>query len=124
MGKVSRKIWWIATPALLAALLFQLYWLKQTYRSQQEAFVATATEAFHSAYDHSIIITAHLKAGVEPQEKRRYSIQTTIDLDENANAASDGMPRAKGLSVMIPVRVVCLRCFERTEKHPYRYHHG
>jgi signal transduction histidine kinase len=95
MDKVSRKIWWIATPALLAALLFQLYWLRQTYRSQQEAFVATATEAFHSAYDHSIIITARLRAGVEPKEKRRYSIQTTIDLDESGNTQSAGVPRAK-----------------------------
>ena len=95
MGKVSRKIWWIATPALLAALLFQLYWLRQTYQSQQEAFVATATEAFHNAYDNSIIITARLKAGAEPHEKRRYAIQTTIDLDAAGITTPGTTPKAK-----------------------------
>jgi two-component system, OmpR family, phosphate regulon sensor histidine kinase PhoR len=83
MGKVSRKIWWIATPALLAALLFQLYWLRQTYQSQHDAFLAIATEAFHNSYDNSIIITAKLKAGDRSTEKSRYSIQTTIDIEDD-----------------------------------------
>lgn len=81
MGKVSRRIWWIAAPALLAALLFQLFWLRQTYRAQREAFIATATEAFHNAYDNSIIITARLRAGDNAAEKSRYAVKTTIDVE-------------------------------------------
>lgn len=98
MGKVSRRIWWIATPALLAALLFQLFWLRQTYHAQQEAFIATATEAFHNAYDNAIIITTRLRAGDNPAEKSRYAVKTTIDLDgddvENLLAAGSGNLRS------------------------------
>ena len=83
MGKVRKRIWWIAIPALLAVLLFQLYWLRQTYRSQQEAFVATATEAFHNVYDNAIIITAKIKSGGKSAEKK-YTIQAMIDVDKTS----------------------------------------
>lgn len=85
MGKVRKRIWWIATPALLAALLFQSYWLRQTYQSQQEAFVATATEAFHNAYDNTIIITAKLRAGEEAKPQKGYSVKATIDIGDSLN---------------------------------------
>lgn len=82
MGKIRKRIWWIATPALLAVLLFQSYWLRQTYRSQQEAFIATATEAFHNAYDNTIIITAKLNSGEASQPLKKYSIQASIGIND------------------------------------------
>lgn len=88
MDKVRKRIWWIATPALLAALLFQSYWLRQTYQSQQEAFIATATEAFHNAYDNSIIITARLKAGSESDINKKASVKATIDIDATSSSLS------------------------------------
>lgn len=95
MGKVRKRIWWIATPALLAALLFQSYWLRQTYQSQQEAFIATATEAFHNAYDNSIIITARLKAGEELDTNKKATVKATIDIDgTNSLPAADTQTRA------------------------------
>lgn len=97
MGKVRKRIWWIATPALLAALLFQSYWLRQTYQSQQEAFTATATEAFHNAYDNSIIITARLKAGSESDINKKASVMATIDIDATSSSqppVSDTQTRA------------------------------
>jgi signal transduction histidine kinase len=80
MGKIRKRIWWIATPALLTVLLFQSYWLRQTYRSQQEAFVATATAAFHNAYDNTIIITAKLRSGEKNDPAKAYSIQASIGI--------------------------------------------
>ncbi|SHN18999.1 cell wall metabolism sensor histidine kinase WalK [Chitinophaga sp. CF418] len=83
MGKVRKRIWWIAIPALLAVLLFQAYWLWQTYQSQQEAFMATTTEAFHNVYDNAIIITAKIKSGGKLAEKK-YSVQATIDVNKSS----------------------------------------
>jgi signal transduction histidine kinase len=83
MDKVRRKIWWIAAPAVLAALLFQLFWLRQTYRSQQEAFMATATEAFNKAYDNAIINTAKMLSGETSQKKKGYSVYASINIDDS-----------------------------------------
>ncbi|MCF6405927.1 HAMP domain-containing histidine kinase [Chitinophaga filiformis] len=93
MGKVRKRIWWIAIPALLAVLLFQLYWLRQTYQSQQEAFVATATEAFHNVYDNAIIITAKIKSGGQPAQKK-YTIQAMIDVDKSSKEEPAQGPKA------------------------------
>ncbi len=82
MGKIRKRIWWIAMPALLTVLLFQSYWLWQTYQSQQEAFVATATEAFHNAYDNTIIVTAKLYGGDTSQPLKKYSIQASIGIND------------------------------------------
>lgn len=88
MGKIRKRIWWIAAPALLAALLFQLYWLRQTYRSQQEAFIATVTEAFHNAYDKSIIITAKLRTSDGGAIQKPYAIQASIGINDLPDSAS------------------------------------
>ncbi|GAA0562923.1 sensor histidine kinase [Chitinophaga japonensis] len=86
MHSVRKRIWWIAAPAVLAALLFQLYWLRQTYRSQQEAFVATATEAFQKAYDLAIIRTTRVMAGESAAGKGSYNFQAYINLDSDSSA--------------------------------------
>lgn len=94
MGKVRKRIWWIAIPALLAVLLFQLYWLRQTYQSQQEAFVATATDAFLNVYDNAIIVTAKIKSGGRHKDKK-YTIQAMIDVDKSSKEERDAAgPRA------------------------------
>ncbi|PSL27607.1 sensor histidine kinase [Chitinophaga ginsengisoli] len=100
MSKVRKRIWWIAIPALLAVLLFQLYWLRQTYQSQQEAFVATATEAFHNVYDNAIIVTAKVKSG-DPEAEKKYTVKATIDMDRSSKGKPNPADRLTGPKAFI-----------------------
>ncbi len=94
MSKVSKRIWWIAAPAVIAALLFQLYWLWQTYKSQREAFTATATAVFQEAYDQTIFQTVKHLSGLKSKEKNRYELRTTMMMvGDTVIAPSDTLAR-------------------------------
>lgn len=79
MKKVSKRIWWIAIPAVLTVLIFQLYWLRQTYLSQQEAFLATVTEIVKESYDQSVLQSVRILSG--PEEEESYVFKATVNVN-------------------------------------------
>jgi len=122
MHNVRKRIWWIAVPAVLTALLFQLYWLRQTYRSQQEAFVATATEAFQKAYDLAIIRTTRIIAGESAAGKGRYNFQAHINLDSDTAETQD-LAGLTAAASAIQLDTVHLPKGDRNIENDYPYSH-
>ncbi|WP_293309457.1 sensor histidine kinase [Pedobacter sp. UBA5917] len=57
MDFIAKRIWYITIPTAMAVLVFQLYWLHNTYINQQTNFKQTATVALQKAYDATILET-------------------------------------------------------------------
>ncbi|HVI46418.1 MAG TPA: HAMP domain-containing sensor histidine kinase [Chitinophaga sp.] len=74
MDFIVKRIWWIAIPTALAVLIFQLYWLRNAYLSQQASFRQVATDALQQAYDKAVI------AGVKSLDGKKAS----ANFNENA----------------------------------------
>lgn len=52
-----RRIWWLIVPAILAVLVFQLYWLGNIYTEQRRTLRSLVTDALQRAYDKTILET-------------------------------------------------------------------
>lgn len=57
MDFIVKRIWYITIPTAMAVLVFQLYWLHNTYLNQQLDFKQTATNSLQKAYDATVLET-------------------------------------------------------------------
>lgn len=84
MDFIVKRIWYITIPTAMAVLVFQLYWLHNTYLSQQLNFKQTATNALQKAYDASIFETLG--------SSRTFSMSTAsvaLDIESNKSAKDE-----------------------------------
>lgn len=76
-----KRIGQLAVPAATVALLFQLYWLRQTWLTARQTFRTAATECLQKAYD--VAMMSNL-GQMEPANDtvKRLSISSSINLEE------------------------------------------
>lgn len=77
MDFIVKRIWYITVPTAMAVLIFQLYWLHNTYVNQQVNFKQTATNALQKAYDEAIVETV---SGKKAKDKKKESKSGTIQM--------------------------------------------
>ncbi|MFY0254996.1 sensor histidine kinase [Chitinophaga sp. 30R24] len=84
--KISvKRLGQLAIPASAAALLFQLYWLRQTYVTEQQRFHTTVTESLQQAYDATMAKTLGIGMQVQMPDKVTYMMPSIrlADMQEN-----------------------------------------
>lgn len=85
MDFIVKRIWYITIPTAMAVLVFQLYWLRNTYLSQQLEFKQTATNALQKAYDATILENFGDKK-IFSTSTTNVSLNVTPDKDRDKNS--------------------------------------
>lgn len=76
-----KRIGQLAVPAATVALLFQLYWLRQTWLSARQTFRTTATECLQKAYDASMMSNFG-QMGPANDTVKQLRISSAINLED------------------------------------------
>lgn len=91
-----KRIGQLAVPAAAVALLFQLYWLRQTYISEKKSFRNTARECLQQAYQASLM--SYMGQAIKPSgdNSNKMDIQSSInfeDLDDDNETVEESARR-------------------------------
>lgn len=82
MDFIVKRIWYITVPTAMAVLVFQLYWLHNTYVNQQSSFKQNATSALQKAYDVAIVESVR---GKNVKHKKTFVSSGAVKLSANVN---------------------------------------
>ncbi|WP_160714855.1 sensor histidine kinase [Chitinophaga solisilvae] len=80
MDAIIKRIWWIVVPTALAVLAFQLYWLRSSWRSQEDSFTQVASDALAKARDRAVVESVK-KIGNATDSSFKLSSSVSINSD-------------------------------------------
>lgn len=97
-----KRIGQLAVPAATVALLFQLYWLRQTWLSARQTFRTTATECLQKAYD-AAMMSNFGQMGRTNDTVKRLSISSSINLEDLEDDENETEEQAAARDSMINI---------------------
>lgn len=95
-----KRIGQLAVPAATVALLFQLYWLRQTWLTARQSFRSTATECLQKAYDAAMMSNlGHI--GRTNDSLQQMNISSSINFEELEDDENETVEQAAKRDSMI-----------------------